>query len=175
MCISDALNSGPNWQKNIYFFKSTHDHLVQGSQTFFSQEATKLNSEGCEAAILKERNSSLTNFFFFLNSQGNYQFINETTDVCNYKKKKKKKKSHQTSNYLTVVITVIGRLHFGEPLFINVCNAKYVHHLLRVGDKIQESFWRKHMVLIEIKDVASKQLGVKIFWILKINEFHLLL
>ena len=40
---------------------------------------------------------------------------------------------------------------------------------LLVGDKAEEV----HIVLIEIEDVASKKLGLQIFWTQKINEFPL--
>ena len=52
----------------------------------------------------------------------------------------------------------LGMFHFGEQLFTVVCSAKHAHHLISVGDKVGESSRRKHMVLIEIKDLASKNL-----------------
>ena len=66
----------------------------------------------------------------------------------------------------------LGMFHFGVQLFTVVCNAKYAHCLLVVGDKVRESFRWKHMVHIEIEDVASKKLGLQIFWTLKISEFY---
>ena len=45
--------------------------------------------------------------------------------------------------------------------------------MLGMGDKVGESSRWKHVVLMEIEDVASKKVGITIFWILKINEFHL--
>ena len=50
-------------------------------------------------------------------------------------------------------------LHFGEQLFTAVCSAKHAHYLLGVGNKIGESSKWKNMVLIKIKDMASKK-----FW-----------
>ena len=64
-------------------------------------------------------------------------------------------------------------LHFVEQQFITVCSGKYTHYLLAVGDKVKELSQWKDLVLIEIKDVASKKLGLEIFWTMKINEFHL--
>ena len=54
-------------------------------------------------------------------------------------------------------------LYLEEKLFTVVCYAKHAHYLLGVGDKVKKSFWQKHVVLIEIKDVASKKLELQIF------------
>ena len=67
----------------------------------------------------------------------------------------------------------IGMLHFWEQLFTVVCSGKHIHFLLGVGDKVWESSRWKDVVLIEIKDVASKKFGLQIFWTMNINKFHL--
>ena len=54
----------------------------------------------------------------------------------------------------------LGMLHFEEQLFTAVYSAKHTHYLLGVADKVEESFTRKHTILIEIKHVASKKLGL---------------
>ena len=56
----------------------------------------------------------------------------------------------------------LGMPHFGE-LFTVIGSAKHAHCLLDVGDKFGESSRWKHMVLLEIEDVASKKLGLQIF------------
>ena len=57
-------------------------------------------------------------------------------------------------------------LHYEEQLFTAVCSVKHGHFLLDVGDKVWESSSRKHMVLIDIKDVAIKKFEHQILWIL---------
>ena len=49
-------------------------------------------------------------------------------------------------------------------LFTAVCS---------VEDKVGKLSRWKHIVLIDIKYVASKKFGLQIFWTLKVNEFHL--
>ena len=48
-------------------------------------------------------------------------------------------------------------LHFQEKLFIVVYSAKHTHYFLGVKDKFGELYRWKHIVLIEIEDVASKK------------------
>ena len=63
--------------------------------------------------------------------------------------------THQTNDTL-------GMFHFEDHLFAMVHSAKHAHPL-GVGDKVGEFFRWKHIVLIEIKDVISKKLGLQIF------------
>ena len=56
-----------------------------------------------------------------------------------------------------------GMLHFKEPFITVVFSAKQPHYLLGVGDKVGVSSRWKHIVLIEIEDVASKKLEIQIF------------
>ena len=46
----------------------------------------------------------------------------------------------------------------GEVLFTAVCHAKHAYYLLGVGDKVWQLFRWKHVVLIEIENVATKKL-----------------
>ena len=52
-------------------------------------------------------------------------------------------------------------------------SAKHALYLLSAGDKVERSSKWIPVVLINIEDVASKKLELKIFWTLKINEFYL--
>ena len=54
----------------------------------------------------------------------------------------------------------LGMLHVQEQLFMAVCSAKHTHYMLGVGNKVRELSRWKHVVLIEIEDVASKKLGL---------------
>ena len=49
----------------------------------------------------------------------------------------------------------LGTFHFGELSFIVVCSAKHAHYLLSESDKVGESSRWKHVVLLEIEDVAT--------------------
>ena len=53
-------------------------------------------------------------------------------------------------------------IHFQEQLFIVVCSAKNPHYLLNVVNKVGEFCRWKHVVLLEIEDVASKKHGLQI-------------
>ena len=73
-----------------------------------------------------------------------------------------------------VMIGLLQMQHIlGGQLFIVVLNNKHAHYLLGVVNKVGQSSCWKQVVLIEIKDVASKKLGLQISWTLKINEFQL--
>ena len=74
------------------------------------------------------------------------------------------KRSPSDNDDLTVVnIKNSLNASFREQLFTVLCCGKHAHLLLGVVDKAWAlSIW-KHMVLIEIKDVARKKVGLEIF------------
>ena len=60
---------------------------------------------------------------------------------------------------------------FREQQFTAICNAKHAHYFFSVGDKVGGSSRRKHVLLQEIEDIASKKLGLEIFTTLNIKKY----
>ena len=57
----------------------------------------------------------------------------------------------------------LGMLNFENDCSQQYVVTKHAHYLLGVDDKVGESSRWKHVVLIEIEDVARKKIRFKIF------------
>ena len=89
------------------------------------------------------------------------------TKICNIRIKwRGRQKEHIRQMIIWELRTqrTLTRLHFREQLFTAVYREKHVSYLLVVGGKVGESSRWKHVVLIEIADVASKKFWLEIFW-----------
>ena len=144
----------------------------------FSPRSTKLNSGGLEATVLKEKQKKTQ-----LNSQGSnpnllmrHLMLFAITNISHIRVRWRswsKEGIRQVMIWYLQMQCTHYILHCGEQLFTIVQSAKQAHYLLDVGNKVGELSGWKNMVLIETKDVSSKELGLQIFWTLKISEFHL--
>ena len=84
------------------------------------------------------------------------------TRICNIRIKWRgwqMKLSRQEKIWQLWMQHTLGMFHIGKQLFTVVCTTKNIYFLLGMDDRVGKLSRWKHVVLIEIKDAASKKLG----------------